>query len=73
MTRKSKREIERALEGLDDSTTDGISTVTIWEWRSDPETGEPVECYRATEHDIETGESRSLDVDDVDTPKERDQ
>ncbi|MGB9931563.1 hypothetical protein [Haloarcula amylolytica] len=68
MTRRSKRELERALEDLGGSSADGIDTVTIREWRSDPDTGEPVECYRATEYHIETGASRDLDVDDINAP-----
>ena len=68
MTRRSKRELERALDDLGDSPDDGIDTVIIRKWRSDPDTGEPVECYRATEHDIETGASRDLDVDDIEVP-----
>ncbi|MDS0220890.1 hypothetical protein NDI54_05915 [Haloarcula sp. S1AR25-5A] len=68
MTRRSKRELERALDDLGDSPDDGIDTVIIRKWRSDPDTGEPAECYQATEHDIETGASRDLDVDGIDAP-----
>jgi len=68
MARKSKREIERALDDLDPSPPGGIETVTIRKYASDPETGEPVECFAATEHDVETGESRELDTSDIEPP-----
>jgi hypothetical protein len=38
MTRKSRREIERALEDLDDTTDDGETDLLMV--REDPETGE---------------------------------
>ncbi|MBV0900163.1 hypothetical protein [Haloarcula salina] len=74
MTRKSKREIERALEDLNDSPDTGVATVTFREWRGD-EDGDPVECVHETEHDIETSASQDIVINDIVVPTdwERDQ
>lgn len=68
MTRKSRREIERALDELDDSPDDGgISTVTFREWRAD-DTGERVECVNVRKCDIDGSGGRELTWNDIDIP-----
>ncbi|MDS0220889.1 hypothetical protein NDI54_05910 [Haloarcula sp. S1AR25-5A] len=67
MTRRSKRELERAVDDLDDSPKGGVSSVTFREWRAD-ETGDPVECVNVTECDIDGSGGRELVWNDIVVP-----
>lgn len=70
--RKSRREIERALDDLGDSPDDGVGTVTIRKWRAD-ETGEPVECVETTEYSTDADGGRDVVIKDIDIPTDWEQ